>query len=258
MTAGVRATASRGSPASTLLLICPVCGSDGAEPEAVVGRFEQGARASLYLRCSVCTALYQNPVPSRATNSVRGSEEAVPARLMGRWLGHPGIASLTLSRDGDVVAATGDQRYDQVVVPFLLETSPDPAAVLRAAASLLRPSGVVIVVVRNPEALAFSAFRGRHWSGYRSLDTRQVLPGRALTHLANRAQLRLLRSRSHFSPGSWLKSLRNLLHDWGAPRWLVPILAGSWPVPVAAAWVLEGVSVLFGKGSLLVATLEKP
>lgn len=47
----------------TLLPLCPLCGSDDAEPEGVTGRFDGPAHASLILRCGDCTAVYLNPAP---------------------------------------------------------------------------------------------------------------------------------------------------------------------------------------------------
>ena len=71
-----------------------------------------------------------------------------------------------------------------------------------------------------------------------------------LTELAERSGLETVRVTTDFSPVNWTYSLRNVLDDWGAPRWLVNFCSlTSVPVLVIMT-LLDLLHTLFGRGSI--------
>lgn len=267
---------SRGS----LLMVCPVCGSDDAEPVGVVGRFDGAGDAVLSLCCGNCTAIYLNPEP------VGGEAEALARpTLSQRWL-----RSLTrdLRRDASILAVDCDGGgyaralsrvgsptwtiarteqsldefstalgYDLILLPHSLETTSAPQALLRSVRSLLADAGRAVVIVSNTRSPAFNAFGGRHWHGYRYPGTRQHFGDRAVRSLSSSAGLKMRSVTTMACSDVWLISTANLLRDWALPAPLIQLVAGRWVVPATAAWFVERMSLTLGRGSLLVAELGR-
>jgi 2-polyprenyl-3-methyl-5-hydroxy-6-metoxy-1,4-benzoquinol methylase len=181
------------------------------------------------------------------TGTERNSEEATRAIAEG--------LSVTCASLEEV--STADFGYDLILLPHSLETTSTPQAMLRSVRSLLADGGYAVVVVSNTRSQAFNAFGGRHWQGYRYPGTRQHFNDRAVRSLSASAGLEV-RSLATMACGNvWLTSTANLLRDWALPVPLIQFVSGRWVVPATAAWVVERISLVLGRGSLLVAKLGK-
>ena len=74
---------------------------------------------------------------------------------------------------------------DAIVLWHSLEHLPDPGALLAAAAANLRPGGVLVAAVPNPQALQFRVL-GRRWPHIDAPRHLHLMPARAVTERAAR------------------------------------------------------------------------
>jgi 2-polyprenyl-3-methyl-5-hydroxy-6-metoxy-1,4-benzoquinol methylase len=111
--------------------------------------------------------------------------------------------------------------YDLVLLIMTIEHVADPRGLLASIRDLLKPGGRVVIVTDNTGSLDFRLFHGRHWGGYHFPRHWNLFDKRSLASLAERVGLEPSRIRTAMSPVNWVYSIRNLLDDWGAPRWLV-------------------------------------
>ena len=148
--------------------------------------------------------------------------------------------------------------YDLALLIHTLEHASDPSATLAALSRLLRPGGHAVVVVHNVASPSFRWFRGRHWGGYDVPRQRRLLSADALGQLARRAGLTLVSLSTLPSGELWVRSVRRLLQDWGAPAWLRHRFGEDSLVAPLGFGALEAVYRRGGKGGLVVAVLRRP
>lgn len=148
--------------------------------------------------------------------------------------------------------------YHLVLMIMTVEHLSNPVGVLRAVRRLLVPGGKVVIVTDNAGSPDFRLFGGRHWGGYH-------FPRH--THLFTKTTLRKLAEVTGFtaesvgtavSPVNWVYSVRNLLDDWGAPRWLVRRFSLKSAPALAAGTLLDLPLKLLGRGAILHATFRRP
>ncbi len=245
-------------PMSTLLLLCPVCGSDAADTLGVSGRLEDPLDATVVMRCDDCGSAYFSPAPTppaAPTNQPADWPEA--RRRIRRWTkGAKPTSNFFVIDEGTPIPQTG--HFDQILLPGTLETADDPAALLGQVRGLLAADGKVTVILNNAASSCFSLFGGRHWNGYQRPGVRQQLTPTALRRLSENAGLRTKMLGSRFASQGWLIATRNWLRDWGAGRALTGLLTGPWILPQLIATLLEVQALARGRGALLVAELELP
>jgi len=256
-------TAVDGRPATaTLMIHCPVCGSDGGETLGVTGAVDPALQSAVVMACERCDTVYLSPPPERSASVDADAEtDSVYARSIRRLKqGMPANSRVfcagadprsLLSRD------PGAGRFDRILLPLALESADDPAVMLAHAVSLLEAGGQADVLVGNASSTCFRLFGGRHWYGYRYPRVRQCFRAEGIRVLAARQGLGVSGTRTLFAPGAWLASARNWLRDWGAGRFLTALLTGPWGVPWLVASLIESVALLRGRGSVLVVHLQK-
>lgn len=155
-------------------------------------------------------------------------------------------------------AGLASESFHLILLIQTIEHMADPAAVLRTIRGLLKPGGRVVIATDNTGSLDFRIFSGRHWGGYHFPRHWSLFDARSLTSLAKRAGLEAASMRTAMSPVNWVYSVRNLLDDWGAPRWLVNRFSLHSTVSLAAFTLFDTVLNMFGRGSNLHAILRKP
>jgi len=148
--------------------------------------------------------------------------------------------------------------YDLVLLIATIEHVADPAALLQAAARLLRPGGRAVVVTDNTATLDFRLFGGRHWGGYHFPRHWNLFDKRSLRRLAEQAGLEVVELGTVLSPVNWVYSIRNRLVDRRAPRWLVDRFSLKSPASLAAFTMVDGMFQLFRRGALLKLIAQKP
>lgn len=267
---------SRVSDAGTLLLWCPICGSDLGETEGLTGPMDGSVEGVVIMRCGNCSSVYLSPSrnmlggtppsPSKSvlsTKRIRQWARGLPSNARILCLDceseqqldafrHVGGSSWVLDgSEGDV----GD--YDLIVLPHSLESAQRPEEFLRHIRSLLSPGGRVIVMVSNLDSSLYRVFGGRHWCGYDFPRTRQHFNANSLDRLCGNADLSIRKVTTLPVSRCWLSSTKNWLRDWKVAEGWVQFVTGLWLVPQALASVIEGIAQMRGRGSLLVAELER-
>ncbi len=243
-------------PMATLMLVCPVCGSDAADTIGVTGILADPLSAAVVMRCDDCATAYLSPTPSPSAEPPRKPADAAAVRrLIHRWTNGVQATSRILVID-DAASAPESGRYDFILLPRTLESADHPGALLTHARSLLAKGGQVIVNLGNAASSCFTVFGGRHWSGYQDPGVLQQLTPAAMQCLSASAGLRISRLETRFASDCWLRSTRNWLQDWGAGDLLIGLFTGPWIVPQLIAMLLEAQAVARGRGALLGVVLE--
>jgi SAM-dependent methyltransferase len=148
--------------------------------------------------------------------------------------------------------------YDLALLIATIEHVDDPAGVLKAVHSLLRPGGRVVVVTDNTDTWSFRLFATRHWGGYHFPRHWNLFDGRNLRRLASATGFEVEALSTIVSPVNWTYSVHNALVDRGAPAWLVNRFTLASPVSLAVFTVFDWAQQLLGRGGLLRAVLRKP
>ncbi|MBN9119305.1 MAG: class I SAM-dependent methyltransferase [Planctomycetes bacterium] len=170
------------------------------------------------------------------------------ARAAGLTVHHGNIQELPLPAD----------HYHLALMVMTVEHMTDPVGVLRTVRRVLKPGGKVVLVTDNAGSPDFWLFRGRHWGGYHFPRHPQLFTKSTLRKLADVSGFETERIVTPFSPVNWAYSVRNLLDDWGAPRWLVNRFTLK-STPAMAAFTLFDLPLsLVGCGAILRATFRKP
>jgi SAM-dependent methyltransferase len=152
----------------------------------------------------------------------------------------------------------GEARYHLVLMVMTVEHLSDPVGVLRAVRKLLVPGGKVVIVTDNVGSPDFRVFGGRHWGGYHFPRHTYLFDRRTLAQLAAVAGFEVASVRTAVSPVNWVYSVRNLLDDWGAPRWLVNRFSLKSAPALAAGTLLDIPLNLLGRGAILHAEFRRP
>lgn len=167
-------------------------------------------------------------------------------------------AGLTVHRGKVEALALPPNRYHLVLMVMTVEHLSDPVGVLRAVRKLLVPGGKVVIVTDNAGSPDFRVFGGRHWGGYHFPRHSYLFNESTLRKLATVAGFDAERVSTAVSPVNWVYSVRNLLDDWGAPRWLVSRFSLKSAPALAAGTLLDMPLKLLGRGAILHAEFRRP
>jgi SAM-dependent methyltransferase len=148
--------------------------------------------------------------------------------------------------------------YDLIMLIMTIEHVADPRGLLARICELLKPGGRVVIVTDNIGSLDFRIFRGRHWGGYHFPRHWTLFDKNSLVTLGRSVGLEPLRVRTATSPVNWVYSIRNMLDDWGAPRWWVNRFSLHSPVSLGFFTMIDSVLNVLGRGSILQVILRKP
>lgn len=147
--------------------------------------------------------------------------------------------------------------YDLILLVMTIEHLYDPVQTLRLLRAALKPGGRLGIITDNAASPDAKLFAGRHWGGYHFPRHTVLFDRVTLARSAEQADLAVERIRSSYSPVNWTYSLRNMLDDWRAPRWLVNQFSLEKPIPLAAFTLLDLPLALFGAGAILVGSFRK-
>ncbi len=249
--------------AATLMMLCPVCGSDGGETLGVTGAFGGSLAAAVVMQCEDCGTVYLAPPYEKGQGSADATRDAVAVfeRVIDRQKLEVSAGyhfMLAPTDEAELLARCPEgQCFDHILLPLALESSSSPAQLLQRLRRMLKDDGTVDVVVGNVRSSCFEVFGGRHWFAYRFPGSRQHFSIRGIERLAEQAGFKVTGSRTVSAPEAWLQSVRNWLADWRASKLTTKLMTGGWVVPAAVAYLIEAVAAARGKGAILVARLEK-
>jgi ubiquinone/menaquinone biosynthesis C-methylase UbiE len=147
--------------------------------------------------------------------------------------------------------------YDVAIMIQTIEHVVDPPSVLSAIARILKPGGRLVIVTDNTGSLDYRLFRRRHWGGYHFPRHLNLFNKKSIDLVTRKSGLVPVSIETIVSPVNWVYSVRNLLDDYGAPRWLVDRFSLSSVVSLSGFTVFDMVHQLFGRGALLCATVTK-
>jgi 2-polyprenyl-3-methyl-5-hydroxy-6-metoxy-1,4-benzoquinol methylase len=155
-------------------------------------------------------------------------------------------------------AELAQSTYDAALLIQTIEHVADPAAVLRAILQTLKPGGRLMIVTDNTGSLDFRLFRKRHWGGYHFPRHFNLFNKNALGRLATSAGFAVDEIETIVSPVNWVYSIRNVLDDNRAPRWLVNRFSLSGVLALTAFTVFDSLHNIAGRGALLRAVVTRP
>ena len=150
------------------------------------------------------------------------------------------------------------ESYDLILLIMTIEHVGDPLGLLRRVWQLLRPGGRVVIVTDNTDSPDFSIFQGRHWGGYHFPRHWNLFSQATLRLLAKRTDFHVEHLGTSFSPVNLVYSMRNLLVDWGFPRWWYDRFSLKSALTLAAGTIFDVLLNMVGRGAILFARFQKP
>lgn len=254
MAGEIRVGPSFEGSSGTLLLLCPICGSDDAEPVGVIGDFDHGPSPTLSLRCGNCNGVYLNPPPeiSRSSSSAFPDEDLMDLRFQGFG------GAVVIVTEVEALAALEPVSTSVIFAPFVLERVSDPKQLLQQLHRALKPGGKVLLAASNTEGWSFRLFGGRSWSEYEFPVNRQLFDKRSIAWLANSTNFIVRGYKTIPRSRTWVTSSRATMRDWGFPDSAVTALAGDWFGPSSIASLIEQMAVWVGRGTIITTQLEVP
>jgi SAM-dependent methyltransferase len=148
--------------------------------------------------------------------------------------------------------------YDLALMIATIEHVDDPKAVLESVRHLLKPGGRVVIVTDNTDTLDYRIFKGRHWGGYHFPRHWNLFNPTTIRRLAQRTDMEVAEMGTIVSPVNWVYSVRNLLVDWGAPKWLINQFSLSSTLSLGVFTLFDMVHQALGHGALIRAVLRRP
>jgi SAM-dependent methyltransferase len=150
------------------------------------------------------------------------------------------------------------EQYDLAFMIQTIEHVENPHSLLVAIRRILRPGGRLVIVTDNTGSLDFRIFKGRHWGGYHFPRHWNLFNSSTLKRAASKTGFEVETISTAVSPVNWVYSVRNLLVDLGAPKWVYDRFSLQSPVSLAAFTLFDAAHALAGKGALLNAVLRRP
>jgi SAM-dependent methyltransferase len=148
--------------------------------------------------------------------------------------------------------------YDLAFMIATIEHVDDPKAVLESVWHLLKPGGRVVIVTDNTDTLDFKWSKGRHWGGYHFPRHWNLFNPQTIRQLARATDFEVAELGTIVSPVNWVYSVRNLLVDWGAPKWLINQFSLSSTLSLGVFTLFDMVNQWFGHGALIRTVLRRP
>jgi SAM-dependent methyltransferase len=180
---------------------------------------------------------------------VDADSRAVDAARAAGLTVHPGDV-----RDADLQTSS----YDLVLLIMTIEHLADPLGTLQRIRELLRPGGRLMVITDNTATVDFKFFGHRHWGGYHFPRHWNLFDSKSLRALFEKAGLEVEDLTTLVSPVNWVYSIRNLLVDWKAPKWLVERFSLSSSVSLGVFTIFDLGWMLMGRGAILRALARRP
>lgn len=153
------------------------------------------------------------------------------------------------------VVFRADERFDAVVLSYVLEHLPSPREALARIHGLLREGGVAFASVPNVESWDRAVF-GRYWHGFDAPRHFTLFSPRAMRAYAQKTGFAVEEIRHGAVPNDWIGGIARMLQSRGRVR------AAAWmnyknPVLAALFFPLSCLAALSGASSRLVCSLRR-
>ena len=148
--------------------------------------------------------------------------------------------------------------YDLAFMIATVEHVDDPAGVLTAVRSLLKPGGKVVIVTDNTDTLHFHLFKSRYWGGYHYPRHWNLFNPSTIRALARKTQLEVDSLTTIVSPVNWVYSIHFALVDWQAPQWLINCFTLNSTLSLGVFTLIDMVFQWLGRGTLMRVILKRP
>jgi len=148
--------------------------------------------------------------------------------------------------------------YDFAFMIQTIEHVAHPEKVLSAVFEVLKPNAKLVIVTDNTDSIDFKLFKNAYWGGYHFPRHWNLFNCKSLTKLAEKCGFSVANLTTQVSPVNWVYSIHNALVDRNAPRFLINQFTLKSTVSLSAFTSLDILLQKFGKGALLLATLQKP
>jgi SAM-dependent methyltransferase len=148
--------------------------------------------------------------------------------------------------------------YDLAFMIATIEHVDNPKEVLEAVRRLLKPGGRVVIVTDNTDTFDFQLFKGRHWGGYHFPRHWNLFNPNTIRRLAQTTDMEVAELGTIVSPVNWVYSLRNMLVDWGAPKWLIQQFSLNSTLSLGVFTLFDMLHQCWGHGALIRAVLRRP
>jgi SAM-dependent methyltransferase len=147
--------------------------------------------------------------------------------------------------------------YDLAFMIATIEHVDDPVGVLRSVRSLLKPGGRLVIVTDNTDTWDFQLSKTRHWGGYHFPRHWNLFNPATIRALAGKTGFEVVGLTTIISPVNWVYSVRNMLVDRGAPRWLIEQFSLSSTLSLGVFTLFDQVHQWMGRGALMRAVLRR-
>lgn len=147
--------------------------------------------------------------------------------------------------------------YDFAFMIQTIEHVAHPEKVLAAVFEILKPNAKLVIVTDNTDSIDFRLFKNAYWGGYHFPRHWNLFNRKSLTKLAENCGFEMANLTTQVSPVNWVYSIHNALVDKDAPRFLINQFTLKSTVSLSAFTSLDILLQKFGKGALLLATLQK-
>lgn len=176
----------------------------------------------------------------------------------------PGAHLDRLRTDGfDVIASPieGDDdldlRVDVIILNQVIEHFREPQRVIGLCAQMLEPGGRLVIETPDVGGLDARIFRSRYWGGYHVPRHLVLFSGPGLRELLESWGFNIVHSASLLSPAFWVQSWHHWLSERVHGRRLAQFLVVRNPVALAAAVLLDVITIRFAPTSNQLVIAEK-
>lgn len=136
-----------------------------------------------------------------------------------------------------------DLRFDLIVLNQTIEHLDQPARVIRKAAELLKPGGILFVETPCTEGIDAKLFRRRYWGGYHIPRHWSLFSPPSVNTLLRANGLDEIKVRFLASPSFWIQSFHHYFLDRKYPTWWVRFWVYRNPLLLAAFTMIDLVTV---------------
>lgn len=142
-------------------------------------------------------------------------------------------------------------KLDAIVMNQVIEHLDDPAVVVKRAAELLKPGGVLIIETPSVDAWDAKMFWDRYWGGWHTPRHWTLYTAKTLGDLMVNSGLEIVETRHILSPNFWLQSLHHKLSEGSSlSKKIAPYFDVKSFVPLCVASAIDVVQLaLTGKTS---------